>query len=51
MPRGAPGSLSRPEYADVVAYLLALNGVPPGTTDLPATNAALAQIRVAPPIR
>ncbi len=48
MPRGAPGSLSRPEYAEVVAYLLALNGVPPGETDLPATNAALAQIRVVP---
>jgi mono/diheme cytochrome c family protein len=48
MPRGAPGSLSRPQYADVVAYLLALNGVPPGGTDLPTTTAALAQIRVAP---
>lgn len=48
MPRGAPGSLSRPEYADVVAYLLALNGVPPGETDLPAATAALARIRVAP---
>ena len=51
MPRGSPGSLSRPEYAEVVAYLLALNGVPPGETDLPATTAALAQIRVAPPVR
>ena len=48
MPRGAPGSLSRPQYAEVVAYLLALNGIPPGATDLPATTAALAQIRVAP---
>jgi mono/diheme cytochrome c family protein len=51
MPRGAPGSLSRAEYAEVVAYLLALNGVPPGETDLPATNAALAQIRIVPPER
>ena len=48
MPRGAPGSLSRPQYADVVAYLLALNGVRPGATDLPTSTAALAQIRVAP---
>lgn len=49
MPRGAPGSLSRPEYADVVAYILALNGVPPGETDLPATTAALTRIRVGAP--
>lgn len=49
MPRGRPGSLSRPQYADVVAYLLALNGIPPGETDLPATTAALARIRVEPP--
>ena len=49
MPQGAPGSLSRPQYAEVVAYLLALNGIPAGDVELPTTTAALAQIRIAPP--
>jgi len=50
MPRGAVGSLSRPEYADVVAYMLALNGIPAGGTELPSSTAALAQIRVVAPV-
>jgi mono/diheme cytochrome c family protein len=51
MPRGAPGSLTRPEYADIVAYLLSLNGILPGSTDLPPSTAALAQIRIGAPPR
>ncbi len=49
MPQGAPGSLSRPQYADLVAYILARNGIPAGDVELPTTTAALAQIRIAPP--
>ncbi len=49
MPPSAPGSLSRPQYADVVAYLLARNGLPAGAEELPSTGAALASIRITPP--
>lgn len=49
MPQGAPGSLSRPQYADLVAYILARNGIPAGDVELPTATAALAQIRIAPP--
>lgn len=34
MPMGAPGSLKRQEYADVVAYMLSINGIPAGKTEL-----------------
>ncbi len=34
MPNNAPGSLSKPEYADVVAYILKVNGYPAGQADL-----------------
>lgn len=34
MPLDAPGSLSRRTYADIVAYLMRLNGLPAGTTAL-----------------
>lgn len=41
MPENAPGSLSSRQYADVVAYILKLNGIPAGTEDLPADVDAL----------
>lgn len=34
MPNNAPGSLTRAEYADVVAYILKVNGYPAGDADL-----------------
>lgn len=34
MPLDAPGSLSRRTYADIVAYLMQLNGLPAGTAAL-----------------
>lgn len=49
MPRGAPGALSRQQYADVIAHLLAINGIPAGATELPADTRALSQIRVQAP--
>jgi mono/diheme cytochrome c family protein len=49
MPNDNPGRLSRNQYADIVAYLFRLNGMPPGTRALPADEAGLRQIRIASP--
>ncbi|MEO8335458.1 MAG: cytochrome c [bacterium] len=46
MPKNDPGSLAPEQYADVIAYLLKMNAMPAGTTDLLADSAALAQIRI-----
>lgn len=35
MPQNAPGSLSRKETADVLAFLMQANGFPAGESDLP----------------
>lgn len=50
MPQNAPGTLSAREYADIVAYLLRLNGLPAGPRELPADADALMAlvIRVPP---
>lgn len=45
MPKSDPGGLSPQEYAQVVAWVLELNDMPPGPDDLPADPAALKQIR------
>lgn len=47
MPEDAPGQLRAEEYAQVIAYVLKLNRVPDGQVDLPATAAALKDIRFA----
>jgi mono/diheme cytochrome c family protein len=44
MPEDDPGSLSKEQYADVIAYLLQLNKFPPGETDLPTDKDALSAI-------
>ena len=36
MPKNDPASLSQQEYIQVVAYLLKINGVPAGESELPA---------------
>ena len=46
MPKNAPGSLTPEEYAQVVAQLLRLNGMPAGSDELPADTVALKQIRI-----
>lgn len=46
MPKNEPGSLSREEYADVVAHLLRLNGMPAGYDELPTDSIALQHIRI-----
>lgn len=49
MPEDNPGSLSKAEYADVIAYLLKLNNFPAGETDLPVDKDALSLIMMEKP--
>lgn len=44
MPLNDPGSLSRQQVADVLAYILRANGFPPGTKALPRQTAFLRMI-------
>jgi cytochrome c5 len=46
MPQEAPDSLGQPVYVDIVAFLLKTNGLPAGTAELPADDAALKQVLV-----
>ena len=46
MPPAAPDSLPDETYADIVAYVLELNGSKPGDTRLPAGGAALEQMTI-----
>ena len=47
MPLSAPGSLTAPQYADVVSFILLKSGAPAGTTELPAKKDALTSIKFA----
>jgi len=49
MPKEQPGTLEADEYAEVVAYLLKINGAPPGKTALPTDVALMKQIRIVMP--
>jgi mono/diheme cytochrome c family protein len=49
MPGNRPGSLSRAEYLDVVAYLLRANRFPAGERELPDDPAALARLAIGRP--
>jgi S-disulfanyl-L-cysteine oxidoreductase SoxD len=51
MPKQEPASLTPDEYADVVAYLLKINGAPAGKTELPADDKALKEIRISMPTK
>ncbi len=44
MPPGAPSSLSREMYVDILAYLLKVNQYPAGSVELPPEVAKLGQI-------
>jgi mono/diheme cytochrome c family protein len=46
MPANAPGSLSDPVVADIMAYLLMMNQFPAGGTELPKDAQALKQIGI-----
>ena len=44
MPQDAPDSLGTPAYADIVSYVLSVNGSPAGSSELPLESTALKQI-------
>lgn len=44
MPEDRPGGLSPQQYADVLAYIFALNGLPAGRHELPSEPARLERI-------
>jgi mono/diheme cytochrome c family protein len=46
MPDNDPGALSREEYADLVAYILAVNKFPAGSAEISTSLAPLQQIRI-----
>lgn len=48
MPLNAPGSLSKTQYLDVLAYLLEVNGYPSGSHELTASNDELNGIKIEP---
>jgi mono/diheme cytochrome c family protein len=49
MPQDAPGSLSPTQVANLVAYILEMNGHPAGARPLPTALEQLSQIRLPPP--
>ncbi len=46
MPAEAPGTLSKDDTAAVLAYILQLNKIPAGKTNLPTEREALDRIRI-----
>jgi mono/diheme cytochrome c family protein len=46
MPKNDPGSLAPEEYVDVMAYLLRMNAMPVGKTELPPDPDELQKIRI-----
>jgi mono/diheme cytochrome c family protein len=49
MPLDQPGSLRPPQYAEVLAYVLSVNGYPAGRTELGWDRDRLSGIRIDPP--
>ena len=46
MPENDPGGLKPQQYADILAFVLGINGYPVGTDDLPADAAILKQYAI-----
>lgn len=46
MPQDNPGGLAPDEYVAVIAYILELNGYPPGDAELPTKDAELRRIHI-----
>jgi mono/diheme cytochrome c family protein len=46
MPSDNPGTLTRPQVIELVAYVLKYNGFPAGQVDLPSTADSLATIKI-----
>ncbi len=49
MPATAPGSLTRPQAADLLAYILSYNKFPPGKTELPSDEDSLKKLTIPKP--
>lgn len=49
MPQSAPGILTEAQTADVISYVLQLNGFPTGSSELPGVLDELTQIRFQEP--
>jgi mono/diheme cytochrome c family protein len=49
MPASSPGSLSRPDAADLLAYILSFNKFPAGKTDLPSDEDSLKKMLLPKP--
>jgi hypothetical protein len=49
MPQDAPSSLAPRDYADLLSYILKLNGMSAGDTELPVEMEALKRLRFTPP--
>ena len=45
MPQNAPGSLSRQQNSDILAYVLRKMNMPAGTTELPTQTEVLKEIK------
>lgn len=48
MPKNNPGGLTDQQYADALAHMLAVSGLPAGDKELPSDPAALAGITIKP---
>ena len=48
MPQDRPGRLTRPQNADILAYVLSVNQFPVGQVELPPETERLKQIRFEP---
>jgi len=48
MPEGDPGSLTKDEYASILAYLLKQSGYPAGEAELPIDTAVLSKVKIVP---
>ena len=48
MPKNAPGSLSKTQYLDVLAYILKVNGYPAGPRQLTDDDHELKRIKIEP---
>jgi mono/diheme cytochrome c family protein len=48
MPNNAPGSLGKAQYADVVAYILKVNGYPAGESELVPAAAVMKAVTLQP---
>lgn len=46
MPEDNPGGLSAQQYTDIIAYIFKINGLPAGTSALPADPEALRLIKI-----